>query len=366
MKKLSVLLSFILLILFTLTGCGESCSSCSSSKTDYYRTWLNNSSISNYSEVLTYDVSYSANYSEHDSAYFEKSDELDANIKVNGTYTTTLSSLTKTALTAELENLSITPDLNSKYDKLFLKITTSLDTVVEYEYKNEVLTFNDKVSSTVYFYDDSYSFAPIYSKKSYDTTNITILNSGKVDKIVRYCYETVSKFKANGNATLTVTDKTSTITENNDYSTDMYSLKKVNNKTVTVNGDFGYYIDNEVLLFAVRNVKFSTSPTIKVFNTSYADVQEVVVSLVKGYTYNDSAVTFNGKTADVGISCQTVKVSRNVQPNSGTPIILSYQNAEKVCDGVSYNNALLTKMVTKLPAYSGALIYSLKSADITL
>ena len=114
MKKLSILLSFVFLILFTLTGCGESCSSCSSSKTDYYRTWLNNSSISNYSEVLTYDVSYSENYNENDSAYFEKSDLLDANIKVNGTYTATLSSLTKTTLNAELESLSVNTDLKTK------------------------------------------------------------------------------------------------------------------------------------------------------------------------------------------------------------------------------------------------------------
>lgn len=363
MRKISFFLSAILFVIFVFSGC-DGCSSCSASRPDYYDFYLNGAVIENYSETLTYAVSYNDNYTDFDGDYFKKSSDLDVTIDISGSFTVKTTAISVATTTNELSALGITPTLISGYNEFILKQTSVLLLTVKYEFREKTgenaLIFNDTVVSTSYFYPSSQYFAPIYSAKSYDTSNITLLTNAKVDKVKRYVYDTSVFYDNQGNATITITDKSALASELN-YPAEYYRLAPVTSKTKQVEEDFGYFIDNENLLFVTRNLKAENSPILNVLNTSYLGVEPVFVNRETTSSYTDKTVSVNGNTLPVGIPADVVRVGRSDTTNSGTAMVLYYQNAPVNVGAKAYNQRALLKMVTKLPSYSGAVVYSLTS-----
>jgi len=368
MRKISFFLSAFLCVIFVFSGC-DGCASCSSSRPDYYDNYLTGTAIENYSETLTYAVSYDDNYTDFDGDYFKKSSDLDANIDISGTFTTKTTAISVATTVNELSALGITANLVNGYNEFILKQTSLLSLTVKYEFREKTganaLVFNDTVVSTSYFYPSSQYFAPIYSAKSYDTSNITLLSNTKADKVKRYVYDTNVFYDSLGNATITIKDKSASASVLN-YPAEYYRLAPVTSKTEQVEEDFGYFIDNENLLFVTRNLKAENSPLLNVLNTSYLGIEPVFVNRETTSTYTDKIVTVNGTTLPVGISSDVVRVGRSDTTNSGTAMVLYYQNASVNVGAKAYNQRALLKMVTKLPSYSGAVVYSLTNATVSI
>jgi hypothetical protein len=187
--------------------------------------------------------------------------------------------------------------------------------------------------------------------------------------MLSYFYE-VNKFNELEKISLTIgndlkdTDSLQNAVES--YANDYYELLSITNKTEELEEDFGYFIDNENLLFVARNVKVENSPVLNVVNTSYLSVQPVSVRKQTNSNYTDKSVVLNGTPLSTGISADVIRIGRSDTTNTGTAMVLYYQNASINAGGNSYNQRTLLKMVTKLPSYSGAIVYSLVKADITL
>lgn len=328
-----------------MTAC-DACTSCTpKDPVSYYLNWVDVPDPQiGYKETCVYDVTYVADYNENGYNYSSQSGiGIDISYQ-NSTYVVT---------TEILQTLPDGITADSSYSGKFYKITSTLNINVTY---SGLGTFNDEVISTVYFCDHNTAFAPIYSAKSYDTTNIKLEDDGTGGSIIRYIYSTQTVYDK-GTAYFTVSQPT--LPEN----TATVSYPKVSSVNARkVNGTYKDFIDNETLLFASRNLPTDKTTDLKVASTSYLDIVDLqVYNLATGSVSLDLMV--DGSTKTVQAPCATMALCKEDDTFTGSPIIIDITTGETK-DGettVLKNNAYICKMITKLPSYTGAVQYLLKS-----
>ena len=342
MKKFFLFLISAIFLLTTLTACDA----CNQEKdVAYYLNWVSTSEpVFGYKETCVYDVNYRADYNEHGYNYSAQSGIGVDIIYDNSTYT---------VITEVLQTAPAGISVDSDYTGKIYKITTDLKINVNYSIVNGY--FNDRVTSTVYFYDHNNGFAPIYSEKSYDTTTLTLNNDGVANKILRYIYNTKIVYDK-GTAKISVWQP-----DNLPESTSVINVATVNKVTdKKVSGDYKKFIDNETLLFASRNLPTDKTTTLKVASTSFMNIEKVnVTNLAKG------SITINANGETVSVPCATMSILRDGDTYTGSPIIVDISTDKATVNDATVldSNAYICKMVTKLPSYTGAVEYLLKSVE---
>ena len=356
MKKLLIII-FSLILCFTAIGCsnGNGCSCSPEDPVSYYLNWTgNNLPTYGYKETATYTVTYSANFNENNYNY-KKVENIGCDITLSDSiYTVTTEIVTKDAIPENAKSY-----VDSSFTGKFYKIKTDLSINPTYTISGKTLSFNDKVTSEVYFYDETFGFSPIYSVKNYDTTNVSLNTEGYAEKIVRYVYNTET-FYDGGNITFKITQNSELPADG-----DKISVPKINTYNgFETEGDFKKFIDNETLLFACRNISLKNGDNLKVASPSYLNVEDISVSNVtNSTTYVTIAV--NGESSGDQIPTARLAVLRSAENNTGSPILLDIQRDTITVGGTEYNNAFMVKMITRLPSHVGALIYTLNSVEIT-
>lgn len=349
-RVISLILTAIVAVSITsLFGC-DGCSCIPENVTSYYPNyWSENLSIGQ-SETCVYDVTYKTDFNE-DGFDYRKNDSIGANVSVqDGTYAVTTSIINK----SELPNGSkVDDDFNGN----FIKITTDLSLTVKYSISSQV--FNDKVTSEVYFYDHSYGYSPIYSHKNYSSSSLMISSNSKADKILWHVYETTTTYDKD-DAYFTI--------KQNEFPTD--AGENVLKQTVTektnykASGDFKKYIDNESLLFASRVLNYDKSNVIKVFSPSYLEVEKVDAYSIKNGSTSMALSINDSFSENVTTPYTRVALIRSDDTYSGSAILVDLQNGELTINGSTFaDKNYIVKMTTRLPAFSGALVYTLKTVN---
>ena len=350
MKKFFITLILAIFTMTILSGC-DSCTP--PNEVSYQLNWANNPT-SGYTETCVYDVTYSSNFNENGFNYSKSDIGVDI-LVTDGVYTTTTQIVSPNGIDIPDED----KHLDADYNRTFYKLTTALNLNISYTINNVTETFNDKVTSTTYFYDQNNGFAPIYSIKSYDTTNIEIGANGKANKIVRYIYDTTTVYNK-GDFTITFNQD-----KNLPKDTALSYVPEVNAITKTGKGNYKVFIDNETLLFSLRNLNLSNNIYLDVVIPSFVGVEEVVTSKVISGKNTVNMSINGGAHSDVSIDTTTVAYCRSDETFTGSPILATIQTDGLTYNDTTYNNAYLVKLVTRLPSYSGAICYTLNSVTVT-
>ncbi len=387
MKKFWLKAVALCLGALVLTGCSAEggCNGCTpANKLAFTSNWTSDKQYhTQFKETAVYDVVYRDDYristGETETNYSaQKSNEFTVVYGENGTakggYTTTTE-----ALQALPSDIGV-----SVNDTELYKITASLTLPVTYNIlkTEKSYSFTDTVTSTVYFRSHSSSLSPIYSVKSFDTTQI--VNNKNGTYIVRYVYETKIDWVTNGNkAALSVTDKTDSVTPV--YTDDdAYRLTEVENYSKQIKYTEGTVLDNETLLFSIRGLTLSSSysSTLKILDTAYKSVQSVAVGCKRTVNVTD-AWTLNTMNAagewvpqqyDSSATYLTT-LNRADSKYTGQAKHCYYQltKAETTEDGEETTEetgktnarAFLVKIVESLPNKLGALEYRLSTVHVT-
>ena len=355
MRKI-ILFLFALIMCFTTVGCtsGNGCSCSAEDEVSYFVNWAGGGTPSfSYEEVATYKVTYTDSFNEN-SYNYKKVNDIGCNMSLSdSTYVVKTKVITSDELP---DGVSVESGFGGK----FYKITTALSVNPTYTLGGQSYSFEDMVYTEVYFYDETFNFAPIYSVKYYDTTNISLNTAGTAEKIIRYVYQTETLYNGS-NITFKVSQPSQLPASEGVVSVptikthDGYKIK----------GDFKKFIDNEELLFACRNVSLNNGETLKVVSPSYLNVEEIdVKNLTNSTTYVTMSVN-NSERTEVAVPTSRLSVLRSAENNTGSPIIVDIQRSEVTVGGTSYNNAFMVKMITRLPSHIGALVYTLDSVNIT-
>ena len=355
MKKLLIIL-FSLILCFTAIGCtdGNGCSCSPEDPVSYYVKWAGKSAPGHgYKETATYTVTYSADFNENNYNYKKVSD-VGCDIALSDSvYTVTTEVITLNNMPNSVKALT-----DDDFTGSFYKITTDLKVNPTYTIGEQSFSFNDTVYSEVYFYDETYGFAPIYSVKNYDTTNVTLDTKGKAEKIIRYVYSTETIYNG-GDITFKVTQPSEL-----PAGSDKISVPKITTYDgYNVENDFKKFIDNETLLFACRNVSTSNGENLKVASPSYLNVENISVSKVADNTTHVT-ISVNEDNGAVAVPTARLSVLRSVENNTGSPILVDIQRSAVTVGQTEYDNAFMVKMITRLPSHVGALVYTLSSVEI--
>ncbi len=389
MKKFWLKAVALCLGALVLTGCSAEggCNGCApTNKLAFTSNWtIDKQYHDEFKETAVYDVVYRDDYrvstGETETDYSaQKSSEYTVVYGENGTakggYTTTVE-----ALQALPSDIGVTVSDTDLY-----KITTSLTLPVTYNIidTNKSYTFTDTISSTAYFRSHSSSLSPIYSVKSYDTTQLVNNKDGAY--IVRYVYETKIDWVTNGNkAALTVTDKTDSVTPV--YTDDdAYRLTAVENYSGQIKYTEGTVLDNETLLFSIRGLTLSSSftTTLKTLDTAYKSVQSIAVASKRTVNVTDAWTLNTQNTAGEWVEQEYASsatylttLNRSDSKYTGQAKHCYYQltkaetteeSEEKAEDGDAGKTnarAFLIKIVEPLPNKLGALEYRLSTVHVT-
>lgn len=272
-----------------------------------------------------------------------------------GSYVTTAKAVAQSALPENAPK----PQSSEIYE-----YTTLLSMPVKYTLGEKEYSFNDTITSKVYFLSSTDALQPIWSEKSYDNTKYAD------GKIYRYVY-TVS-ILWNAKAELKITDGSETA--DNDYIGDDNVVMRKTEKTANYKYSKGCVLDNEQLLFAVRGFGLSASfnRSVKVLDTAYSKLQTVGVRCASTANVTDPwTLSVNGASKEVAAaSAYLTTVNRSDGTYTGSPIICYYQitnytGDDKEITADASGRGWLVKMVTKLPSELGALNYRLKSVTVT-
>ncbi len=228
--------------------------------------------------------------------------------------------------------------------------TTEFSIPVSFTYGEEVKEFTDTVCSTVVF-DNSRAFVPISSSKtvaSHTPTNTSASPKSVENCYAEYSYTVTTSYGANNQATATV-----------EY------LKTKDMQAQSFEKDFTYgkgdysYLDNEMLLLAMRAVPSGTSSgKIKVYYPTQKAMQTVKFSFEKA-TAREFIFALNGAEASSKeISCRavTLSLSANNPGPSQTAWIAAASDPKN-----NTNRNVLLRLETPLPYDYGKLVYALKT-----
>ncbi len=318
----------------------------------------------NFSETSVYSVEHVTDYSRETA---ENSVD-DFSAKDNGAFT---AAYENGQYTVKIESVtSIPADLGidiGDYTELY-RIETEFNITVTYHVisTDKSYTFDDRIESVAYCKAAGASHAPVYSRKSYDSTSA----GGTEDsvKINRFVYETeINWFYQSGVALLS---KIAAEKPASEYDGDeAYSFYTVENEQIEIKYEEGTVLDNETLFFAIRGLRPSSdsfTASLKIIDTAYNSEQPVSAASSRAYSFDDdwTLVSKNGtadetkQTITESMPVCLVTVQRGNTTYSGSPKHCYYQlESDK---SVPYR-ALFVRMVDKLPNDLGALDYKLQS-----
>ena len=401
MKKFLLSLTAVILSLsmLILSGCGET--SPLSFNNDYAGGGGASEINTDYTEILKYDVERIDSY-----ASIKRSDGIKDSLipDYKGTYTMTFN--------GNPDTTTISKSINYDAKIFYLKSELGLKVTFEKGTENEK-SFDDHVINEVYFYESGQSLAPIYSRSLIKNTFI-YLSNGKVTT-VQAIFEYTTKY---GNGSYTQVKKQysaekdedvnavdlnairtalDTVKENRteDQTALVNKLKALNGGTNTYEYEVKRLIDNNQLLFAIRNTGLSaeSSTTIPTVSPVYGEAKDLTVKnandstlkLDGGLKYNnqtiiDKATETTPNPTDLSIPVKNVSFVIGVTDNVGTAQYVVLQknvktdalsNESAITDSRdSYERSLPLVYVETLIEYGGfnhlgALKYTLKEVTIT-
>lgn len=299
-----------------------------------------------YTETLVYKVKSSTDYTnlKQDTVGLE---DYDFAFNYEGVYTSKLKvgSLTSTAFPKQETGFSedLTKDIYYLETELKLKSTYKVDGQKADGYiQNEdgSVSYEEQVTSKVWFLKKGYSFAPILSIGNQKYSSITLNEKVNVS-FYEYNYEI-------------------------DYTNDSYQVVKTSGET-TQTDDYDYSfktaIDNTQLLFAIRCLDIAEEGTanLPVISPVYGEQQTL---LVTNSTENSKTATINGVDAQIPVKNLNFKLS--AKHNTGLPHYAFVQKSSPVNE--IPNKALIIEYAAPICTYGaiynlGAMVYTLTSAD---
>lgn len=304
-----------------------------------------------YSETTEYSVSLIDSYE----SYFAKNAQITDEVlkyDINGTYKTTLEIIDKSSLPSSITSNVLEEDIGNE----LYHLTTSLNLTAEYSAPYEIYqesdgskvkekTFNDVIVTESYFLSSGLSFAPIYSTTQGQTSLVSVNAEHKAAvSSMTFLYKTV--YDKNEYTVSTKFD-------DNEEQIDDYGY------------DFKTLIDNNTLLFAIRNisVELDSSYSLPTLSPVYKSKQTLTV---KNIDERSETVTINGQKTE-NVPVKELCFSRNDKSNTGTP---QYVVIQKDKAGNLDSNALLLEYTEPLISYGsflclGGLRYTLTSHQKT-
>ena len=327
MKKIKFagLLLFAPLVLCAACGGGIQ-------KTEFQTNWYRNTAlgddIEGTSETLEYAITM-IDPSEHNGLTAEYTD---------GVYTMTL------------KNAPIALDSSTK-EGYVLETSQTMEVKFTFNGKStEVLT--DTVSSRVEFLPVGENLKPVSSFKTWHNFVPTEAPSALSNCYTEYHYSYAVEYDdALTMATVTYTD----LKQGADGKTaePVVSEREIDGKTS--------FLDNEQILFAMRGMNFSLSPTFRTLSTTMMTVQ--TVSLREAAKEVTETVSFerNGEAYSEAISAYEVRVGYGNNIGQGRTVVI----AKKTSDTDNVNRNLPVRIETPIVRSLGTLRYTLKKATFS-
>jgi hypothetical protein len=260
----------------------------------------------NYSETLVYNVEHIDSYSDA----FEISPQLTKDIiefDISGTYTTTFTVLDKSDVTEKF-----TSDILSSYTgNVVYRIESELNLQSHYKanygiYKEDEnataekeKTFEDEIKTDVYFLESGHSFAPIWSNSNTKSSYLSVDGDMQASIYVLEYSQTIAYNK--DDYTITTVSEGSDIEPNEcDYT-------------------FKTVIDNNSLLFALRNIDIEHEKThsLPTVHATYGDAQTLTITNQEERTINNFKLKVNGAEQTENISVKEYTFIRGSSNNTG-------------------------------------------------
>ncbi len=346
MKKIVISLLLVFTVLFAGCSCNQA------PNLTFSDNWNQGSEQGiGYSETQTYAVSFNDNYASGGYS-FVKSSEITSELATyeftNGSYTTNLSVVAKDASVPNVDS-----DVLKDYTLGLYKYTTEFRITAKYSCAPDKV-YDDYITTVTYFCTSNASYAPIYTKTE-NKSSILHVNNGVASVKESHSLTDISYQKA----TYTIKEynpQTKEVTKSTDYN---YSFKTA--------------IDNNQLLFAIRNstVPEKSALTLPTVVPTYGSLKNIQVAQ---YQENLSEnVTVNGSTANMEMQCLSFVLSGsssscigNGTTNTGRAQLLFVQAKE---NDVLAKRSQIIRYVTPLTTYDsfnlmGALVFDLTSYTV--
>ena len=345
MKKFLALFSAVLIIFTAFMGSG-----CKNK--DYLE--FNNNYVSSataiapgYTETLTYKVEYVEDYNSSLK-----------NVVSKDLLTTTLSG----SYVSVLEVINHLPDgISTDIETAnlqILQLKTTLTLTGSYNDK----PVNDKVVTNAYFLNEGQSFAPIYTRSDRAQTYVAVNGNEILTQKQFYIYETKYN-KENYTVNKFAFEKEEDFVVGIEKGKHMTGSPETYNKKKKYG--FRQVIDNEQLLFIIRNMNIAEEGSInlKVVTPVYGAPHEIKIN---NKNVSTKQVTINGITEEIPVDNLTF--GANSIKNSGTA---HYVTVQKKSDDmitkysalpVEYAAALIESAMSKV---IGSLKYTLTSVNVT-
>lgn len=358
-KKIIPIIAGTMAIAVSLSGC-----SCSSSSPLAFNNNFNGGQkpSTTYKETLTYNVEYIDSYG----TSFSKSESIPDNlldIEINGTYQMTLEVIDKND--TQIKNLesqsNIVVQSDDKIGTHIYKLSTNLELETVYssgidgnsndQDDGNSLKAKEQIITTAYFLSSGYSFNPIYSKTQGINTSYVTITSDATVQIAYTDYVTEVKYNV---------DDYTVISKYGEPD------KETGKTPIDIKDEYSYsyrtLIDNNMLLFALRNVDIEeeTSIQLPTVHPTYGEAQNLAITYVGN---REQSIKIDDMTEAENIKVKEYSMIRNVQNATGSQqfIVIQKEKSENV-----ENKALLIQYVTPLNLYNsylciGGLKYSLVS-----
>lgn len=333
MKKLFISIIFVLVL--SMTGC----SCVPETSLSFKNNWNGGNDPSGaLVQTATYSVSIDKNFKFENYNYAKSSSLSDELYRFeNGVYTQTLSVITKgdASIPEALEGNDIIADIQSYV--LRLKTEFSIDAI--YSINGDTREFHDTIETDVFFGTVNASYTPLYSSTKAKYSQLFVGESASVRSV------STASTSVYGKNSYTLTTK----------------IDDKEEKTQTINNTYKKYIDNNQLLFVLRNIdvaKSEKSQTVFALPTVspvYGSAQELAVKY-----FADSTE----KIGEASIPVRCLSFGLNQTNNSGKSQLVYVQNASVEGFNGGTNNSVIVKYVEPLMTYGtfesmGALVYTL-------
>ena len=327
------------------------------------------------SERLTYSVSLEQNYKD-----IKRSSSFNQNLLPqynNGLYVAEY----QTGVSSPVNHINL-----SQSESVINLITTSLtinvvDTKGTAETSDDV-TYKDQILSEVYFYDSSWSYAPIYSKTT--VKNTFVANDETRIEFSHKIYQYTTTYKK---SSFTTVKKYYSEADGEDITGTMDLNALDENKLITIKGngaggtteyEFRHVIDNVQLLFAIRNLGVSkgSSSLLPTVTYMYGEPGTLQIS-------NSSHSTFNFETKlnyarpsytniyaedTLSMPVKNIRIMLTETDYSGLPKYVVVQNDTADHSKIKNNNLIVeyAEAVISNSSYDclGALVYRLNGVSL--
>lgn len=347
-KRLIAIICTTLFAIPCIVGC--SCSSLSSLSFSSAFNGGNRASV-DYTETLTYDVTYDQSTYKKDSAI---TDEMLSVSFENGTYSMTLQVLRS-------KPTDIETDINPSSDTSFYSLTTQFSIDVAYTSNGKEYKRTDKINTLCYFYSNA--FAPLYSKTT-SSYSIVVLSKSAAS----FAIMDIDSTTAYNSTSYTVNTGYAVYDFDKDNDNDRPKIESDSYSQKTYKYESRTMIDNTELLFALRNfsVEKDKTSTLPVVSFGYGEYQSLSV---KNTNETNREVTLNINDTDVTerISVKKYSYSINSSKTAGVSQSVVIQSAG---ENQMPNKALLLEFSSPLIIQAsttkyGGLLYTLKKVTYT-